>query len=75
MEEARKLIIQIWNKVFEQGNEEGVADLIIKLLEVTNYDLEAMFEIAGKTLGMEKYVWFYMYIVNAIIHSHFTFAN
>jgi len=66
--EIRKLIQEIYKEVFENEDEETASELIIELLNKTNYDLDKILELAGKTLGMERYVWFYMYLTNWIIH-------
>ncbi|RLG63297.1 hypothetical protein DRO21_06165 [archaeon] len=73
MSEIRKLITQIYEEVFIKGNEPN--DLVLELLKKTNYDLEGILELAGKTLGMEKYTWFCMYLLNWIIHSQFLMAS
>jgi len=68
MSEVRKLISQIYKEVFENEDEQTASELIVELLNKTNYDLDKILELAGKTLGMERYVWFYTYLMNWIIH-------
>jgi len=66
--EVRKLITRIYEEVFENEDEQTASELIVELLNKTNYDLDKILELAGKTLGMERYVWFYTYLMNWIIH-------
>ena len=73
MSDIRKLITQIYEEVFERGNEPN--DLVLELLKKSDYDLEKILELAGRTLGMEKYTWFCMYLLNWIIHSRFLIAS
>ncbi|RLC77860.1 MAG: hypothetical protein DRJ03_26135 [Chloroflexi bacterium] len=68
MSEVRKLISQIYKEVFINDDEQTASELIVELLNKTNYDLDKILELAGKTLGMERYVWFYTYLMNWIIH-------